>query len=97
MIQRRGMLTDRIRKYSEETLGYEITQIELRLMPYILDTMMNDQKLDPRKLNNEERGILCRWKTDGHVEGGISGIRITEEFWNAICGCVRLGYVDLTD
>ena len=31
----RGMLTDEIRAKSKELLGYEITQVELRLMPYL--------------------------------------------------------------
>ena len=94
-MQKRGQITDRIREKSFELLGYEIGQTELRLMPYVLTVMMNDQKIDPRKCNQDDREILQRWREAGHIEGGASGLQITEEFWNIICEIVRLGYVDI--
>jgi len=93
--QLRGNLTDRIKIKSKELLGYEINQTELRLMPYILHTMMNDQRIKPEHCNREDRDILKKWREAGHIEGGASGLQITEEFWNIICEIVRLGYVDL--
>ena len=93
--QQRGSLTPRIEAKSAELLGYEIDQCELRLMPYVMDVMMNAQRIDPRKINEEERAVLSKWREAGHVEGGASGLRITEEFWNICCELVRLGYVDL--
>ena len=95
--QGRGQLTDRIKKKSKELLGYEITQIELRLMSYILTVMMNDQCIDPAKCNQDDRDILAIWRKADHIEGGASGLQITEEFWDIICEIVRLGYVDLSD
>lgn len=97
MEQLRGQLTDRIKKRSKELLGYEIDVIELRLMPYILHTMMNDQRIKPEHCNGDDRAILKKWREAGHIEGGASGLQITEEFWNIICEIVRLGYVDLSD
>ena len=93
--QLRGNLTKRIKVKSKELLGYEITQTELRLMPYILTVMMNEQKIKPRHCNQDDRDILRKWREAGHIEGGASGLQITEEFWNIICEIVRLGYVDL--
>lgn len=96
MKQGRGQLTDRIKKRSKELLGYEIDVTELRLMPYILTVMMNAQKIEPSRCNWEDRKILKKWREAGHIEGGASGLQITEEFWNIICEIVRLGYVDLS-
>ena len=93
--QERGQLTDRIRSKSKELLGYEMDRVELRLMPYILTVMINDQRIEPRKVNGEERTILSKWRKAGHIEGGAGGLVITEEFWNILCEIVRLGYVDL--
>lgn len=53
--QRRGQLTNRIEICSEKLLGYKINKTELRLMPYIIDVMMNKQRLDSNKVNAEER------------------------------------------
>ena len=95
--QLRGNLTKRIKVKSKELLGYEITQIELRLMPYVLTVMMNAQKIEIRHCNQDDRDILQKWRKAGHIEGGAYGLQITEDFWNIICEIVRLGYVDLYD
>jgi len=93
--QARGQLTNRILKKSKELLGYEICVKELRLMPYIIDVMINNQKIEPIKINRYEREILSKWRTSGHIEGGASGLQITEEFWCILTEIVRLGYVDI--
>ncbi len=104
--QGRGQLTQRIKDRSVELLGYEMDVTELRLMPYIIHVMMNDQKLDPCKCNEDDRVILKKWRDAGHIDGGVSNsgerisfshIGITEEFWNIICEIVRLGYVDVSE
>lgn len=95
--QLRGQLTKRIKERSIKLLGYEINQEELRLMPYILTVMMNEQKIQIRHIGGGEREILQKWREAGYIEGGASGLQITEEFWNILCEIVRLGYVDLTD
>ena len=95
MEQNRGQLTDRIKIKSKELLGYEIGVRELRMMPYIQYVMTNEQRINPNNINKEEREILSKWRKAGHIEGGASGLQITEEFWNIICEIIRLGYVDL--
>ena len=97
MEQLRGQLTKRIKIKSKELLGYEIDQTELRLMPYIQYTMVNDQRINPQHCNQADRDILSKWRQAGHIEGGAAGLRVTEEFWNIICEIIRLGYVDLTE
>lgn len=95
--QGRGRLTERIKKKSKELLGYEIDQEELRLMPYIQSVMVNDQKIDPNKVNQSERIIMAKWKNAGHMMGGMSGLSITREFWDILCEIILLGYVDLSE
>ena len=95
VLQKRGMLTKRIRETSKKFMGREIDQVELRLMPYILTVMMNEQRIDIAKINQAERDILSTWREAGYIEGGAGGLNITEEFWGILCDIVRLGYVDL--
>lgn len=89
----RGALTPEIQNVANLHLGRDITRTELRLMPYIQYVMVNDQKLDPRKVNGEERQILRRWKDEGYIEGGACGLAITREFWDAIHAILWFGYV----
>lgn len=94
-IQKRGNVTARIKTKSKELLGYELDKIELRLMAYVMYVMVNDQKLDQSVVNLDDRRVLGKWKKAGHVNGGISGMQITKEFWDIICQIVFLGYVDI--
>lgn len=96
MTQSRGELTERIKEKSRELLGYEIGVTELRLLPYVQYIMVNEQIIDIRKINQEEREILEKWRTKEFVEGGASGLAMTKDFWDAICEIVFLGYVDLS-
>ncbi len=93
----RGALTDRIKERSKELLGYEISKVELRLMPYIIYVMLNEQKINPRKVNREERLILSEWRKTGHITGGATGLALTKEFWDILCEIAFLGYVDLSE
>ena len=97
MKQGRGQLTDKVKLKSKRLLGYEISQVELRLMPYIQFTMMNSQKIEIRHINDKERKILSKWKDKGYIEGGASGLLITKDFWDKINEILFLGYVDLID
>ncbi len=90
----RGKITETIQQKAREVLGIEdMTQQELRLMPYIQYCVMNDQNLDPNKIGKEERGILSQWRAKGWVRGGASDLSITKEFWDGINAILWLGYV----
>lgn len=93
--QGRGVLTTRVKNKAKELLGYEITVTELRLMPYIQYTMMNNQRLSLAHINRDDREILHKWREAGHIEGGMSGLRITKDFWDKINEILFLAYVDL--
>lgn len=89
----RGMLTPEIQEVAKKFLGREITTTELRLMNYVAYVMVNDQRIEPAKINEEERGVLMTWRTEGHIEGGAGGLSITKEFWDAMSEIIWLGYV----
>lgn len=89
----RGQLTDKIQEIAKKFLGREITTAELRLIPYTQYVMVNEQKIEPRRCNHEDRAILQLWREAGHIEGGASGLSITKEFWDFMCEILWLSYV----
>ena len=95
MKQHRGQLTNQIKIKSKELLGYEITTEKLRLIPYIQYVMINEQEINPKSINQDERIILSKWRKEGHIIGGTSGLNITKNFWNIMCEIIFLGYVNL--
>jgi len=94
---KRGALTEEIKTRSKELIGYEIDTTELRLIPYIHYVMVNEHRIDPRKINAEERKIMSRWRSAGHIDGGLSEMGITKEFWNFMNEILFLGYVDVDE
>jgi hypothetical protein len=93
----RGEYTAEVAAYMESFLGRPSSRVELRLIPYLQYVMVNEQKLDPLKLNAEERDVIALLRDAGHVEGGMTGFRVTEEFWNFMCGVLLIAYVDYRD
>lgn len=55
MAQGRGVLTPEVQEVAKNLLGYELTVRELRLMPYLQYTVMNDKRINPNHINLEER------------------------------------------
>ena len=90
----RGAVTDQIRAVARERLGLgDITTTELRLLPYIQYTMMNNQRIEPEKINDKERSILSDWRARGWIGGGAAGLTVTKEFWDAMNEILWLAYV----
>jgi len=89
----RGILTEEIQELAKVFLGREITVRELRLYPYLDYQMKNEQKLNPNHVNQEERTILRLLKDAGHIEGGVSGLSMTKEFYDYINQVLWFGYV----
>ena len=103
-IQKRGQLTNRIKQKSMELLGYEISQIELRLMGYIMDRLLNNKLICNTVINGDDRGALILWVNKGYIIDGVtmngrpminSKLKVTKEFYNSINEILWLGYVDL--
>ena len=92
----RGKLTDEVRELAKEKFEVDdFTVRELRLLPYIQHVMINDQKINPVHINQEEREILSTWKSRGWMEGGMSGLAISQWFWNAMNDVLWASYVDI--
>ncbi len=89
----RGKLTKECQEIAKKHIGREITITELRLIPYIQYIMVNEQKIDPRKINTEEREIFMAWKKDGFAEGGMTGLYVTKKFWDFMCEIIFESYV----
>ncbi len=89
----RGVLTKKIQEISKQHIGREIDTTELRLIPYLQYVMCNEQKLDPRRINQEERVILSMIKDDGHIQGGATGLAVTKEYWDYMCEVLFEAYV----
>lgn len=90
----RGQMTQAINDKAFELLGTYITQVELRLMPYVQYCVMNDQNIEPRRINQIEREVLSTWRERKWIEGGASDLAISKEFYDAMCQILWLGYVD---
>lgn len=89
----RGQLTNEIQEFARSFLGREITTRELRLYPYLDYVMKNEQKIEPKRVNQEERDILQKLREENHIEGGASGLSMTKEFYDYINQVLWLGYV----
>ncbi|WP_109078960.1 hypothetical protein [Aggregatibacter kilianii] len=89
----RGMLTDEIMAKAQELLGYEFTQTELRLMPYLQYCVINDNNVDPKHINSAERNILMNWQNQGFISSPSSNLKISKLFYDAICELLWMGYV----
>ncbi len=93
--QGRGQLTQRIKDKAQSLLGYEITQEELRLMPYLQYVMVNNGILDARKISPTEMEVIEGWREKGYVGGELPVMTMSEGFWDIINHLIYLGYVDL--
>lgn len=90
----RGMLTDAVKAKSKELLGYEISQRELRLIPYLQYCMCNERKVSQYHVNDEERALLDAWQNRGWVDMALQGTLVSKPFWDAMCEILWLSYVN---
>ena len=47
--------------------------------------------------DKELRETGMSWRKAGYIEGGLSGMEISREFWDIMNEIIFLGYVDLSD
>ena len=89
----RGMLTDEIKQKSKELFGYEITQEELRLMPYAMYCVLNDDNLDRKSIDMEEMEILTNWEDKGFIKSPFTGLKVSKDFYDKVNELLWIGYV----
>jgi len=80
----RGQLNEKAQNIAKKFLNREIDTTELRLYPYLDFLMKNEQIIDIRKCNQDDRNVLSVLRKEGHIEGGASGLAITKEFYDYI-------------
>lgn len=90
----RGRLSEDVQVAAAAKLGREITKTELRLMPYVQYCLMNDQNIEPTRINQSEREVLTQWRIDGWISGGAAELVCTKEFWDAMNHVLWYGYVN---
>lgn len=90
---KRGQLTPVIQQRAKELLSIELTQKELRLMPFVQHSAMNEGFIDRLRINSAELEILGNWEFLGFGDF-IGNLSITKAFWDAMSELVWLGYVD---
>lgn len=78
---KRGELTNEINTKAIAFLGRELSVTEFHFYPYLAYVMVNSREIDPREINDEERSILSTLRSEGHIEGGASGLAMTKEFF----------------
>ena len=88
----RSGITKEIKEKSKELLGYEITWVELRLMPYIQYVLENTRKIDRAKINEEEEEIIQKWMDQGWILKR-DPLAVTKKFWDAMSELIWLAYV----
>jgi len=97
--QKRGELTRRVDDKAKECLGSAITIDEMRLMPYLQYRTMNEQTIDPRKVNDEEMAILDGWQKKGYIKldrrSSFPRLTVSKKFHDAMSEILWLAYVDI--
>jgi hypothetical protein len=101
-VKDRGMVTDEIAAYYKEQTGRELTTRELRLLPYIQYTVMNDGliRFDRQAVSYEELRLLYSMDAFGLIvlktkpgAPNIYSLGITNEFWTIINHVLYQTYV----
>ncbi len=92
---KRGQLTPGVQNVAMAHLGREITQEELRLIPYFHYELLNGRYLDPRKLNALEQRLIAKWEDEGHIRAvGDQILTCRRPFYDFINEVLWLTYVD---
>ena len=93
----RGMLTDEIVSKAREMLGDDIQfdTTSLRLMAYVQYVMINQQKIDHAKVNEDELLILWEWDAKEWISYSTAqgDISVSKKFWDVMSEILWLGYV----
>lgn len=88
----RGVLTPKIKTKMDEFFKWPTGRAELHLLPYIQFELVNNQNIDPKKINGEEREIIARMAREGHLIIGPN-LSCSPEFWAFMHEIIWLAYV----
>ena len=91
---KRGKLTDNIKKESIKFDGNAITQKELRLIPYLVDCLLNNRLINRRHINPDEINIILKWKSCGYLDYTETKLTVSKKFWEFTTQMLWMGYVN---
>lgn len=87
------MISRRVQEVAQRHLGRETTVRELRLLPYVLHTLLNSGRFDPRRISDEEREIMDMWRKEHRLEVWRTDAIVPKKgFYNAIVELLWAGY-----
>jgi hypothetical protein len=98
----RGQLTNKIQELAKGFLGRGINVTELRLYPYLDYVMKNEQYIDPRRINSDDREVMSRLRNEGYIDYHSETfddkpmrtyLKLTKEFYDYINQVLWFGYV----
>lgn len=85
-----------LRRWNEIAGGWPLNIGPLRLIPYLVYVWTNDQKIDRRKISNEEYAMLKIWEGLGLMT--FDGrTRPKKEFWDLCNDIIYQSYVIYED
>lgn len=91
----RGMMTEAINAKAKEFLGADMTQAQLRLLPYLMYCVTNGVHLEKRKLNEDEEDIIVQFSSNGYITDDPYVLaKVSKEFYDFANEILWLGYVD---
>lgn len=91
----RGQLTPTIQAAAKRLLSREITQQELRLMPYVQYVITNGEGLERRKINQPEAIIISEWHERGYLpDPWADRLTCGRYFWDVLAELLWLAYAD---
>lgn len=92
--EQRGMLTKEAQEKAKAFIGDEITQVELRLYPYLDYCWKNGGYVDISKLSNDEYDIIIRRETQGYLKQENGGYnRPSRAFYDFVQDMLAETYV----
>lgn len=74
---KRGCLTPKLEEMN-------LTQTEVRLIPYVHYCNINSQSIDVSKITHEEMDIIDKWVEEGRISNDVfdKKFSVTHEFWD---------------
>ena len=93
--EHRGMVTDELKQLYQFKTQRELTKNELRLLPFILHSVLNGGKLISGNCSSEEIEILEQLDDQGFLfyQCMADTIAVTFDFYDTICEVLKHSYL----
>ena len=88
----RGRLTEEVEALALKLLGQDITQEELRLMPYLMDCLLKGVRVEYTNLTQKEEDILELWQAAGWVIDPYHDLVVDSKFYDSLASILKLAY-----